>query len=565
LECDIGFYRNTDNTTCLEAEQVLPQLDEQIFIRDESSAVVEFTNSALNFNISTFKYQFVNDITGEVIDCPAGECTATYVVGREKALEFIFKTSFSMAKGYCIVTYSMNDVQLATKIDTRMLQTENSTAGTGSIKIKNVVLKGDGKADTSARDAFIAINAIRFFATIILGVCNTAHAFWSTNLFSWLQLWALLRGPFLAYPDRFLTWHYKWYLLAINFGDPFKKWDDWSENGIVCKASEEYPLSRMGCSISDTFGQNLIVIVCILSFCFVMSVILYLSSKATRTTNGRRWISRLQSGLALTYFMRFMMAIMPSLIYFSILQFYTHKSTAHMAFGVVVSFSFLIFYSVMTALTYLLSKRIWDAIQKTDTTSLSMELVANRHGGLLSGLSFQFNDLKNITAFWQLQYPVVEFFRVFFVSIFMITLGEDAGTSLGFVLAFEVLRFGFQLALFAKKTSIYYAIADAFAGIWFVLYIILKLATTDGSMSEPNRQDKLGMAMAVFVCLQWGIMLVDIVYDAAVGLKRLFSAESAEEERARKYEDTSNQIDGGKPNGLEFANYPAPHAKQQRS
>lgn len=551
-ECDIGYYRNADDTACLAEDEVLPEPQDQQYVRDEGNAVVEFSNPAANLPYKKFKYTFVNEIDGTTFECPEDECTADLVQGNEKALTFSFRTTASMSKGHAVVSYVLNDIKLPKTNTKRVLQTTSTTSTTSSASttnqkfvINNVVLKGDGKADRSARDAFITINAIRFFGTVILGVCNTAHAFWSTNLFSWMQLWALLKGPFLSYPDRFLTWHYKWYLLAINFGDPFKGWDDWSKGGITCKASQEYPLSRLGCSITDTFGQNLIVIVCILSFCFVMSLILYWSGNIFKSDNAKRWITRLQSGLALSYFIRFMMAIMPSLVYFSILQFYTHKESPHMSFGVIAALFFLGWYSLITLLTYFLSKKIWTALTKYNPKDLSLEYVAKRHGGLLSGLSFQFIDLHNVTAFWQLQYPVIEFFRVFLVSVFMIVLGEDAGTSLGFILVVEVLRFAFQCALFRKKTRLFYAIADVYQGTWFLLYILLKLGSTDGSMAENNRQEKLGLAMAVFICFEWAAVLIDICHDAFFGILGIVRKNKEEEEQVQRYEDGFNDLKHG--------------------
>jgi hypothetical protein len=559
-ECDLGFYRNEDNTACLESEDVLPEPKQQVFTRDDGNAVVEFSNKVKNLPYKTFIIQFVNKLTQEVKECTPSDCEVNInpVQDRDFALSFDFNTKFEMTKADAIVRYKLNDVKLSSTTDKRLLQAASNSSAYKEFVIKNIVLKGDNKADTMARDAFITINAIRVFATVILGVCNTAHAFWSTHLFSWLQLWAVLRGPFLTYPDRFLSWHYKWYLLAINFGDPFKQWDDWSDGSFVCKASEEYPLSNLGCSITETFGQNLIVIVCVLSFCFVATVLLYLASKIFKSETGKLWIGRLRAGLAFTYFLRFMTAIMPSLIYFSILQFYTHKDTPHMALGVVLSFIFLIWYSLVTLLTYLLSKRVWEAIQKNNPEDISMESVAKRYGGLLNGLAFQFNDLKNITGFWQLQYPVLEYFRVLLISVFMIVLGEDPGVSLGFVFTIEILHFIFQCALFAKKTSIYYAIADAWSGLWFVLYLILKMASTDSSMTEADRQDKLGMAMAVFICFEWGIVLLDIAYDTVVGIKNLFSSTSDAQEKARKYEEGPNdlQYGPGKKTAMEVQAYP---------
>lgn len=531
--CLDGYIPESFNST--KCSMIDLSQSEDTFDAIDGTAMVEFAVDANVFAPADFKYVITDQTSGQTFDCYYPKCSAKVDPDNSKALVFTFDPNLKVLKGSAVVLYPLNSLVANRGSDKRRLQTADATTGvsasanansTGSFQIDNLHLIGKSTRNSAktAKNAYTAVNAIRFFSTLFLSVLNTAHAFWATNVFSWLQVWSLLRGSFLVYPERLLDGHSNWFLLVINFGEPWKDWADWNTDK-TCRVNTEYPLNKLGCSMTDTFGQNIIVIICVFAFCLVFGILYLLFVRSTTESQNAAsnaqmtWGQRFTMGLGFNYFLRWLQAIQPSLIFFSITQWYSFKDTSRMGLGVFWSIFFFIYFFTVTVFSVLLALKVWAEIRdnRNSIQDQTVEWTARRVGGFLSAYAFLYCDLKTVTGLWQLFYPVVEFLRAILVSVFIIAVDTNNKTSLGLVLLIELLRIIYHSALFKQKVSSIYGALDFVTGILLILYLILKNSVVNES-NEKRAQEAVGSALGLFIGMIWGLCLFDMVYDLFVGL-----------------------------------------------
>ena len=240
----------------------------------------------------------------------------------------------------------------------------------------------------------------------------------------------MLPGRFLSYPDRFLNWHYKWFLLVIDFGDPFKYFRDWNLNGTQCVSDTTYPFSRLGCSLFDNFGQNFIMIFVVLLFCLIMTSVITLiyykkkkSNKVSDITSNpnqdQESIAKkyfLMNGLGLNYFLRFMDSIQPSLIFFTLLQFNTFFKDSHLAVSVFFAVVLFMYYLLAGACSALLTLKLWRALKQSSEQVVDFQSLATSEKSWLRHFTFQYSGLTKASRWWHLIAPEVEFFRALLIS-----------------------------------------------------------------------------------------------------------------------------------------------------
>jgi hypothetical protein len=347
-----------------------------------------------------------------------------------------------------------------------------------------------------------------------------------------------------------LNWHYKWYLLVIDFGDPFKTWKDWNVDGAKCFAQTLYPTSRLGCGFVDNFGQNFIIIFCVLAFCLLVSSIMiydWMKNRRSpaRTAGGRNFfrsntviektmnktLATVYIGLGMPYFFRFMDSIQPSLIYFSMLQFATYvNKTTNLGISVFFAVMFFVYYLSTTLVSFLLAKKLWESISDSDEEVKDLGRTARKYGGWFRNFSFHYNGYTKVSRFWHLLYPIVEYFRVLIITIFMVTLRSYPKTALGLILMVEIVRIAYISILHKYRISFLYAVQDYVITGFFVLYLILKIASND-KYTEEAIQKRLGWAMAFFLGIIWSSILLDLILDTYFVVKEII------ENRKKKGED----------------------------
>ena len=512
---------NPDNTSCID--KPLPPVPEPVPVNttgitaasgviEYSSyntinlvATVQFVGSMVNVNTDIFTYKIIEKIDGKIHDCP--KCKAFKDANHFRVLKFKFDSDVRIISGQAIVTYPVS------KTSTRILQ---DSLEVGKLVFDDIYLPGNDTTEkNNDRDTYraeIAFDAIRILALLVFIYLMITQAFLPTYLFSWLQIWSVIGGPFLVYPDRFLKWHRDWHILVIDFGDPFSTFVDWNTVGGVCAAGKYYPLNQLGCSITQNFGQNFIVILFIMIFCLIVGGILALMSRMTSLKSEanspvppqlkKKEKARVGFSYGVITFMRFMQAFQPSLILFSIMQFYTHKASAKMSLGVFLSFMFLSYFVAMQAMTGLAVKRLIVHLKPSEDEEeavMSVYDVAMNLDGWTKIFAFQFSDTRKGFRYVHLAAPAVEFIRILLVSVFAVTLEYNVKASLGLILTIELLRFGYQAALFKSKTRLFYYIVETIFSFLFVLFVILKIGSNNITITETTRQVNVGVTISLII------------------------------------------------------------------
>lgn len=489
---------------------------------ERKEAIVQFKESVAGLDINAFQYQLIDKINGKSYPCPL--CKASRVENHYRVLKFDFVADVKMMSAQAIISIPISN--------TKTPQSKKT------ITIDDIYLTGIDYRDESVHNedygSYTALNTIRFIAMLLLALAGSALAFWPTNMFSWLQLWSVIGGPYVLYPDRLLRWHRDWYLLVINFGTPFSGFVDWNTTGGICTAGSSYPLIHKGCSFTENFGQNFIIILCVLLFSFMLGAVLELVGQllerkarneggvGTRADGTLKNMLKFRHGI--TFFLQFLQSIQPSLVFFSLLQFRTHYATSKMSLGVILSTFFFVYFVGVSISTTFLSVKIWqrnkDASSATGIHSTSSE-VAELVGGPLKIFSFQFKELKAATNLYALLSPAVEFTRVLLICIFIIVLPDNAEASLGLILTVELLRLTYQIVIFKSKVKLMYFILESIFSLTFVLFLILKLASLNTQITIQTRQTNIGITLTVLVMIVWFTCLAFIFIEGFETFLRL--------------------------------------------
>jgi hypothetical protein len=515
--CQTGFKLENAGKLCNLLSLASEDEIYNVFNTETQSGFVQLNRPAADFDVNVFTFYLKDSINGSTFKCP--HCKAEPHGEFSKALQFKVQTDVEMLSASLHATYPASSV----KSQPRKLQSSESE---GVLIVHNLRLPGTGaNHDDMTYSAFTAFNAIRFIGTIVLGFFNSIHAFWPTYQFSWLQIWAVLPGKFLSYPDRFLNWHYKWYLLVVNFGDPFKTFRDWNLDGYKCVAYDTYPFSKLGCSFVDNFGQNFVIIFCVLAFCLASLAFFYffnkritqkslIDSKYSGVSINREFRNQIikNNGLGMTYFMKFMNSIQPSLMFFSLLQFNTYLNSPNMGVSVFFSVVFFVFYLVIAILSAYLSKRMSSFMKDRKTKLKTLDELAFAEGGTLNILSFQYSGYLVGPTFRHLLLPLVEYARILFNCIFLVALKKSPQAALALILVVEAARTAYIVSLHRLRLSLVYAIMDYVVSGLYLLYILLKLGA-NGSSDEESSQRGVGWVMAAIYAVVWAQVIVDIGLD----------------------------------------------------
>lgn len=326
------------------------------------------------------------------------------------------------------------------------------------------------------------------------------------------------------------TPHQNWFILAADFGDPFKYWNNWDTADTICRAGTEYPFSNYGCSFTDTFGQNFIVILVVLFVCLLLnSVVIIRNWRQARQhrveprgapqeeavkTKALNWLDKASARLGYAYILRWLAAMQPSILFFSILDFRTTYTQSRLAFGTFLSSVFFIYYFTMATLTTILSVKVWRSPGRATQENQSMEELALKEGGIFKFMAFQYCDMKVPKYYWQLLYPAIDFLRTMVFSVFLVAV-DNGQVSSGLIFLVELIRFTYQQLLFTKKLNLYFSIVDAITGVLMFLYLIIKLSTTTTGKEIASIQDA-GKGISGLIILFWILTLVDIIYSTVL-------------------------------------------------
>ena len=206
----------------------------------------------------------------------------------------------------------------------------------------------------------------------------------------------------------------------------------------------DYPTSRLGCGFVDNFGQNFIIIFCVLGLLSAGQlnpgyrlVLRKQKSQDSKAPNGRRFFrsttqieksmpQMLSSGLhrlgtsLLLQVHGCDSAISHLLQHAPIRYLLVHDS--HWNISVLCSL-LLRLLSLHNWDYFFLILKLWEQISSPDNEEIvDLGRTALKLPHWVRVFSFQFNGYSRIDALWKLLFPLVEYFRVLLICIFMIVL-----------------------------------------------------------------------------------------------------------------------------------------------
>jgi hypothetical protein len=504
-----------------------------VFNTETQNAFVQLNRPATDFDVNSFTFYLKDTITGSITKCP--QCSAEPNKEFSRALNIKVQTEVESLASHLHATYPLSSL----KPGARLLQ-DGSTEGV--LIVENIRLPGTGSNhDVMTYQAFTAFNAIRLIGSLVLAFFNSVHAFWPTYMFSWLQVWAVLPGQFISYSDRFLNWHYKWYLLVANFGDAYTNFRDWNKDGYLCVANESYPFTKLGCSFVDNFGQNFIIIFCILAFCIISALFFrfckkkiernrtLVETKPTAASINRELLNQVikNNGLGMTYFMRFMSSIQPSIMLFCLLQFNTFKNSTNMGVSTFFAAGFFIFYLFTAVASAFLSKKLWVFLKDSKATRLTtLDELAFAEGRSLSFLCYQYSGylistgLGSAITTRHVLLPMVEYARALFIGIFIVALKNSPQGAVGLTLMVELARTAYIASLHRLRISLAYSILEYVGSGLLLLYLITKLAA-NGAADQTSAQLTIGWLLAFVYALTWALTVADIAVDSWITKNKL--------------------------------------------
>lgn len=317
-----------------------------------------------------------------------------------------------------------------------------------------------------------------------------------TAFFSFLRV---LDGTPMLYPNKII--HFLSSVTFFGFRIPNPHWD-WSKDQ-ACLAPTNYLVRGLQCNIFANYGHNIDILWAAL---FVSSVVFAVSHFLLKKKPDNKFIQLLNKNFGFRYFFIFMDAVLLELFGLCILNFskVEHKTSA-IDGGFAFSFILLIYYLGYYSVTFLSIKYWLDERKKSgDETSVPGE--GNHKLALFSFIIADYKPKQMANIFFYM--PIILAGKQMLVQILALSLsGQEWGQLVPIVIveiAYLVL-----VCIARPKAALIWNIFDIFFASISPIYIFANMGSLTKYMSNEDKQQNAGKAMASFLLI---CALVTTVY-----------------------------------------------------
>jgi hypothetical protein len=320
-----------------------------------------------------------------------------------------------------------------------------------------------------------------------------------TAFFSYLKL---LDGPFLEYPMTLIHYFSSYEYFGFKISNPHL---DWSLNKN-CKVEEGLAERGVRCNIFSNYGQNIDILWTALGISALVFIVCFpLKNKDSKVGHYARIIDW---NFGWRYFLLFMDGVLLEVFALCLINFSKVKQkTADLDGG--FSLSFIVFISYISY--YILTAfGIGNWLRHRKTTSADAEQSKPGMGNhKLSLFTFIIRDhkVKQISNLFYFM-PVIYGFKRMLLATLAVGLVGKGYWQLGPIVIIETL-YTLLLIVGRPKAFIVWNIYDILFSATGTLYIFAKMGSLSDKLSQKEKIDRAGKAMASFLLI---LALVTTIY-----------------------------------------------------
>ena len=403
------------------------------------------------------------------------------------------------------------------------------------IEIKDVTM-GDLSATAKAgRTSLEIANSMRTPLTLIAMAASPSSSMIMDNIFCQFLMLLMLAGPLIVKPNEILIATVSMNMIPFSFSNPFDSFD----KQATCNLSEQFDRNDLSCSIFGNYGEDLIVLMVTLAINITSTVCLGilicrryrlrikeiensiepgLVTERQRLSNRLALVSKINDILGIKYFMAKMEGIKFEILFYSMVNYSNSSTISTLAIGNMIGIAVVAYYFVVVVLSVFMAAWIWENIPKAKKKFESRGEEVPKVLGELISLEDLPIHLKPMIIFFQ-QYTVpskfyylldgpISFFKLTIQAVVIVALQDSPIQQMLIVLLIEVAYLVYSIKSNIKASRSLKFTEYATNGMCSV-YIIVKMISTDGGMSEKQRQNTIGEIMVVIL---YGIIVVSISF-----------------------------------------------------
>ena len=310
-----------------------------------------------------------------------------------------------------------------------------------------------------------------------------------TAFFSYLRV---LDGTPMLYPNKII--HFLSSVTFFGFRAPNPHWD-WSKD-LECRVPYNYLVRGMHCNIFANYGHNINILWASL---FVSSTVFLLCHFLLKKKPESKTLQVINKNFGWRYFFVFMDAVVLELFGLCILNFSkVERKTSAIDGGFAFSFILLVFYVAFYAATFVAIKSWLDARKAKGADE---EMRPGQGDQRLALFTFIIEDYKpkQMTNFFYYM-PLVLAGKQMLVQILALSLsGEEWGQLVPIVIV--EIAYLVVLCIARPKESLIRNIFDIFFASIAPIYIFANMGSLTKVMSNEDKQNNAGKAMASFLLI----------------------------------------------------------------
>jgi hypothetical protein len=537
-ECDqANGYAKIDGRCSLPPNSSVPVIQASKNITVVEASYTRSTNMAtIAFNTSIMLLIIHEDCSEQNLTLIDDVKTVTYswrqlgcqiVDIKPNGFSIKFNSQYSITKGRLI--FKKNNC-LRVLVNGSVLEFDHFP-----IEIKDVTM-GDLSATAKAgRTSLEIANSLRTPLTLIAMASSPSSSMIMDNIYCRFLMLLMLAGPLIVKPNEILIATVSMNMIPFSFSNPFDSFD----KQATCNLSEQFDRNGLSCSIFGNYGEDLIVLMVTLAINITSTVCLGilicrryrlrikeiensiepgLVTERQRLSNRLALVSKINDILGIKYFMTKMEGIKFEILFYLTVNYSNSSTINTLAIGNMIGIAVVAYYLVVVVLSVFMAAWIWENIPKAQKKFESRGEEVPKVLGELISLEDLPIHLKPMIMFFQ-QYTVpgkfyylldgpISFFRLTIQAAVIVALQDSPIQQMLIVLFIEVAYLVYSIKSNIKASRSLKVTEYATNGMCSV-YIIVKMISTDGDLSEKQRQNTIGEIMVVIL---YGIIVVSISF-----------------------------------------------------